>query len=136
MSRARTSTRTTPRRARIAGAAIASTLLLAACGGGGTGEDPGGTAQESEATGGGSGAAQVSIVDNAFEPSEIEASTGTAVTWENTGDNPHTVTFDDGEDSGTLESGATYNRTFDEAGDFPYVCSIHPEMAGTVTVTE
>ena len=131
-----TSTRTTSRLARIAGAATASVLLLAACGGGGTSEEPGGTAQETEATGGGSEQAQVSIVDNAFEPAEVEVATGSTVTWENTGDSAHTVTFEDGEDSGNLESGATYDRTFDAAGDFPYVCSIHPEMSGTVTVTE
>lgn len=134
MSNARTSTRTTSRLARTAGAAATCVLLLAACSGGETSEDPSGTAQETEATGGGQ--AQVSIVDNAFEPTEIEVGSGSTASWENTGDNPHTVTFEDGEDSGTLESGATYSRTFDAAGDFPYACSIHPEMTGTVTVAE
>lgn len=93
--------------------------------------------QSSEPTGAGGGAGtQATIVDNAFEPSQTQVSTGGEVVWENTGDAAHTVTFEDGEDSGNLESGATYSRTFDEAGEFPYVCAIHPSMEGTVTVAE
>jgi len=34
----------------------------------------------------------------------------------------------------TLEGGATFSHTFDEAGTYPYTCLIHPEMRGTVTV--
>jgi plastocyanin len=34
-----------------------------------------------------------------------------------------------------LSSGATFEFTFDEPGTYPYFCSIHPSMTGTVEVT-
>lgn len=37
-------------------------------------------------------------------------------------------------DSGSLGQGESFEFTFDEAGEFDYFCSIHPEMAGTITV--
>ena len=124
--------------------AAAAALMLAACGGGASESEgsggsaaPASEASGSEAGGGGGGeATTVNIVDNDFEPAETQVAAGGEVTWENTGETAHTVTFEDGEDSGNLDSGANYSRTFDEAGDFPYVCSIHPSMQGTVTAAE
>jgi plastocyanin len=47
----------------------------------------------------------------------------------------HTWTAAGGEfDSGTLATGATFDHTFEEAGEFDYFCSIHPDMTGTITV--
>lgn len=136
MSSARLPTSTT-RRLGLAATATAFVLLLGACGAGAsTEESPSATAQDSQSGGGGGEGADVRIVDNAFDPAEIQVSAGTSVDWENTGDATHTVTFDDGDDSGDLNSGATYSRTFDDAGEFAYVCSIHPQMTGTVTVGE
>lgn len=37
-------------------------------------------------------------------------------------------------DSGRLFTGATYSHTFDEAGTFPYRCTLHAKMDGTLTV--
>ncbi len=82
-----------------------------------------------------SAGAAVDIVDNAFQPATVEVASGSEVTWTNTGDATHTVTFDEGPDSGDLASGDTFSETFDEAGEFAYVCEIHPTMEGTVTVT-
>jgi len=80
---------------------------------------------------------QVAIVDNAFTPATVEVTAGDEVAWTHRGENPHTVTFgDDGPDSGNLSSGGTFRATFDEAGEFSYVCSIHSQMQGTVTVSE
>lgn len=80
---------------------------------------------------------QVAIVDNAFTPATVEVTAGDEVVWTNRGENTHTVTFgDDGPDSGNLSSGGTFRATFDEAGEFSYVCSIHSQMQGTVTVSE
>lgn len=109
----------------------ASTALLLLTGCGTDGEPTDGAADDPGAAGG----AQVDIVDNAFQPNEVEVAEGDTVEWENTGDVAHTVTFDDGDDSGTLDPGATHSRTFDEAGEYDYICTIHPSMEGTVTVT-
>ena len=38
-------------------------------------------------------------------------------------------------DSGTLGPGSTYTFTFAGAGSYPYHCTIHPTMTGTITLT-
>ena len=81
--------------------------------------------------------AQVSIVDFAFEPNEFTATAGEPVKWQNTGEKPHTVTFDEGGiDSGNLEAGEDFSHTFEDAGEFSYHCTIHgaDRMSGTITV--
>ena len=81
--------------------------------------------------------ATVSIVDFAFDPASVEVPVGATVTWTNTGAAPHTATASDGTfDSGQLAPGATFSHTFTATGTFPYVCQIHPQMTGTVTVVE
>jgi plastocyanin len=48
----------------------------------------------------------------------------------------HTITADDGSfASANIPPGNTFEHTFTVAGDYPYHCSIHPTMKGTVTVT-
>lgn len=82
----------------------------------------------------------VSIIDNDFDPSQIEISAGDTVTWTNSGTSPHTVTASDGSfGSGNLNPGETYNETFATAGTFAYYCEYHGTqegegMAGTITV--
>lgn len=39
-------------------------------------------------------------------------------------------------DSGMMESGDSYEYTFNESGIFEYYCTIHPNMAGTVEVVD
>ena len=86
-------------------------------------------------------ATEVLIQDFAFDPPHIEVKVGETVTWtQGTDGDPHTVTATDEAktfDSGTLtDEGETFPFTFQEAGEFPYYCEIHPEMLGLVTVTE
>ncbi len=82
--------------------------------------------------------AQVSIVDFGFEPDDFTATAGEPVKWQNTGDAQHTVAFEDDSvvDSGNLDAGAEFSRTFEDAGEFAYFCSIHGKdrMSGTITV--
>jgi plastocyanin len=63
---------------------------------------------------------------------------GTRVTWTNR--QPaiqHTVTADDGSfGSAQLSAGASFSHVFTTAGTYAYHCSIHPDMTGTVTVTQ
>lgn len=75
----------------------------------------------------------VAIVDFAFEPSTLQVPADATVVWTNEGQAPHTVTGDFA-DSGILEPGQTFSHTFAEAGEYGYVCSIHPNMVGTVSV--
>jgi plastocyanin len=123
----------------ISSIAIASALLVAlsACGGPAASTAPSAAAsvgQSPAASAPTSGGHAVAIVDNAYDPADVEIAVGETVVWANTGRAPHTVTFTDGEDSGTLETGAPYERTFEAAGEFPYTCRFHSEMRGTITV--
>ena len=106
-------------------------LLAAACGGGGGADN---TANAADSGGGGS--ETVAISGQKFQPAELSVSAGSSVTWNNADDAPHTVTFDDDavESSDELAKGDTFSATFADAGSYSYVCAIHPEMKGSVTV--
>lgn len=74
---------------------------------------------------------------NSFSPNPIEVKAGETVTWVNDDSRGHTVTSEDGTlDSGMMGKGQSFSFTFDKAGDYQYYCSPHPNMVGTVAVTE
>jgi plastocyanin len=77
----------------------------------------------------------VAIAGFAFDPADLTVDRGTEITWTNEDQAPHTVSAEDGSfDSGTLEPGQTFSTTVDGAGRVTYMCQIHPEMRGTITV--
>ena len=79
----------------------------------------------------------VAIRNFNFDAKSITVKKGTTVTWTNFDSAGHTVTGDNGgPSSGFLTQGNTYSYTFNTTGTFPYHCSPHPGMQGTVTVTE
>lgn len=86
--------------------------------------------------GGGQAPNTVDISNFAFSPQTITLAAGTEITWTNKDAAAHTVTSDDGNfpSSGNLSQGQTYKVTFSTAGTFPYHCTIHPSMTGTVIV--
>jgi plastocyanin len=78
----------------------------------------------------------VIIQNMTFSPSTLTVPVGTTVTWKNLDNVAHHVVSDTGAfDSGTLNNGQSYNFTFTKAGNYPYHCSIHPSMTGTIIVT-
>ncbi|MEK6720167.1 MAG: plastocyanin/azurin family copper-binding protein [Chloroflexota bacterium] len=75
------------------------------------------------------------ILDFAFSPTSIRVTAGSAVTWVNEGVAPHTVTSRTGAfDSRIIAAGGRYTRTFETPGTFLYLCSLHPDMTGSVLV--
>jgi plastocyanin len=103
-------------------------VLVAACSGSGTD-----TTSAPDDNGGGADA-EITIADFAFSGPE-SVSVGDTVQVTNDDSTGHTWTADGGEfDSGPLDTGDTFDHTFDEAGEFDYFCSIHPNMTGTITV--
>ena len=79
--------------------------------------------------------ATVSMDHNTFIPSEITVVPGTTVTWVNKETMPHTVVdMNKGFRSKTLAKDASFSFTFATAGDYDYLCSIHPFMKGKVIV--
>jgi plastocyanin len=88
-----------------------------------------------------SGNVDVTIVDFAFSPAVVTITTGTVVTWTNTGLFAHTTTSDAGSsdpwDSGNLLPGGVFTRTFNIPGVYGYHCAIHSlSMFGTVVVIQ
>jgi hypothetical protein len=70
-----------------------------------------------------------------FSPASVTVHVGDLVTWRNTGKEPHTATADDGSfDTGTVTAGGSASHMFTSAGTFTYICTIHPNMKGTIRV--
>jgi len=79
--------------------------------------------------------ATVSMDHNTFIPGEITVVPGTTVTWVNKEAMPHIVVdLNKGFRSKTLAKDASFSFTFATAGDYDYLCSIHPNMKGKVIV--
>lgn len=75
-----------------------------------------------------------------FNPSTITIGVGGTIGWSHRDLISHRITSGNpGErnnifDSGTLQQVIPFTHTFEEAGKYPYFCSIHPWMKGTVIV--
>jgi len=88
--------------------------------------------------------ADVKIVANAptasvpYNPASFHVAVGGTVTWLNTDSTTHTVTSDPGDsvafDSGSLSPGGVFRFTFTQPGTYPYHCTPHPQMTGTIVV--
>jgi plastocyanin len=84
----------------------------------------------------------IGMTESAFTNANPTITVGDQVTWNNTSSVPHTSTSGSNctsngvWDSGTLNPGATFSRTFTSAGTFPYYCAFHcaQGMTGTITV--
>lgn len=95
-------------------------------GSGGSAPAPSGNAARSE---------KVEIVDFTYDPDPVTIEEGGKVIWQNEDSAPHTATADNGSfDTGMLEEGKRGSETFKEPGTYSYICSIHPDMTGTVEV--
>lgn len=81
-------------------------------------------------------AAQITIQALKYSPETIEIRKGEAVEWVNNDLAPHTVTSRaaDPFNSGAIDPDSSWSHTFSQPGTFPYYCTFHPEMKGTVVV--
>lgn len=77
---------------------------------------------------------EVIIQNMQYTPATLEVVKGDIVEWKNNDIVPHTATSGSFGDSGAIASGQTWRHTFSEAGEFPYTCTFHPTMKGTVVV--
>jgi plastocyanin len=79
----------------------------------------------------------VIIKSHAFNPASLEVKTGEKVVWKNEDLVPHTVVSDpEGEafKSGIIIWKGSFAHSYDKPGEYPYHCSIHPDMHGKVAV--
>lgn len=79
----------------------------------------------------------VNIQNMAFNPATLNVKVGTTVKWVNMDSTTHQVVSNTGVfNSGVLKNGQSYTYTFNKTGTYPYYCSIHPSMKGTIVVTK
>jgi len=79
----------------------------------------------------------ITIVKNTFRPANITVKTGSTVRWVNADDHPHNIAFADKDFSAStylLGASQSFSQRFDRPGTFDFVCLIHPQMKGAVTV--
>ena len=99
--------------------AFAAAMTLVCAGGGAWAQDAG----------------QVVMKDFDFSPMRLTVKAGTAVTWTNRDDEPHTVVSADGTfRSHALDQDESFAVTFDKPGVYKYICSIHPKMMAEIVV--
>lgn len=142
-------------RALFACLAVILSLALVSCGGDDNEEPTQGAPAETEApasdtdepaetteskpapSGEAAKAEKVEIVEFTYQPDPVTIAAGGKVTWVNRDSAPHTATAEDGSfDTGTLGEGKIGSQSFKEPGTYPYICTIHPTMKGTVEVVE
>jgi plastocyanin len=149
------------RTARSAAALLALALSAAACGGGGDGQAAadrlatGGDTTEAppgDDASGVDGSEAVAVLDGAvtivaengsFNPTELSARVGEAIeiTFDNRDSglrhNLHVRDAAGGDQMTNIAAGPdtqTLTVTFDQAGEYDYLCDVHPELNGTITV--
>ncbi|MCX0271112.1 cupredoxin domain-containing protein [Nocardia zapadnayensis] len=116
------------------------TALLSGCGSGDATEevaktDPSGahSRHDPEAT------VTVEVEDDHFSPGDITISAGDTVSWHFDGDLPHGVQGI-GDKAMSINSPlfevGDWSHTFTQPGEYRYLCPIHPDMRGTITVEE
>ena len=78
----------------------------------------------------------VSIANFAFSPRLSQIAVGERITWTNDDDTAHRIQSAGSAfaPSAVLDTRASYSATFAKPGQYPYFCSIHPTMTGTIVV--
>jgi plastocyanin len=80
-------------------------------------------------------AATVTVNNFAFTPPTVTVPVGGSVEWKFIDVIQHTATaVDNSFDSGPMSNGQVFVHAFPKAGTYPYRCTIHPFMTGTVIV--
>jgi plastocyanin len=80
-------------------------------------------------------ATTISIKEFMFAPTAMTVGVGTTVKWKNLDGEIHTIrSVDTTFASGALDQGDSFAFKFDKPGTYRYVCSIHPQMVGTIVV--
>lgn len=77
----------------------------------------------------------VNIQGFAYKPVKLTLKVGQTARWVNKDAAAHTVTAKSGAwTSKQLGKGATFSRTMNRVGTYPYLCALHSQMKGTVVV--
>lgn len=125
-------------------ASFTSILVLAivgiGCGGSGSSGDSGDSGGSKTPKKAGSSKADVSVSmkDIQFKPMNVTVKRGQTIRWSNNDSVTHNVTKDGGPGAGfksdNVNPGGTFQTTLDAPGKISYLCTIHPNQTGTITV--
>jgi plastocyanin len=126
----------------VAAACIA--LAFAGCGSDSKKSDdssaPPATPPPAAATPSNNGTVEVAMKASKFVPADISVKVGQPIKWTNDDGYAHNVTSVDPSSeeisSGNLDGGATFEYTPKKAGKINYVCTIHSDQTGVITVTK
>jgi plastocyanin len=77
---------------------------------------------------------EVNIASFAFMPAKVSATAGKPLTFVNTDDTPHQITVAGGPRSEVFLRGQRASITIDKAGEYNYICGLHPSMKGVIEV--
>jgi len=81
---------------------------------------------------------KVSMKNIQFKPMDITVKKGQTIGWSNDDSVTHNVTKEGGPGadfkSDNVNPGGTFQTTVDAPGKINYVCTIHPNQTGTITV--
>jgi plastocyanin len=119
---------------------VASLIALAAACGGYSSSEPSPVPPATPTPSGPSSAVTIpsnaeTLGNRAYAPDSLSVDVGATVTWTNNDFVDHTTTSDGtGWNSGVVAPGGKFSVTFQSAGTFPYHCTLHPSMVGTVVV--
>jgi plastocyanin len=111
-------------------------LLFAGCGGGSSPSAAANPSRSSSQAASGTSSSVVTISNFKFVPATVTVKQDARVTVTNQDSTAHTLTADDGRsfDTGTLAHGASQTISVSKPRSYPYHCSIHPFMHGTLVV--
>jgi plastocyanin len=76
----------------------------------------------------------VTIASFAFMPAKISATAGKALTFINTDDTPHQIAVSGGPRTEVFLRGQKASLKIDKAGEYNYICGLHPSMKGVIEV--
>lgn len=143
-----------PRTLFVSVAALVALVALAACGGGASAANSGPAATATTAPAATTApTATASVPANAttvkitgaagnysFQPASVTIKAGSTVVWVNDSGVVHTATSDSGDavtwDSSVISTGGgSFSFVFTKPGTYPYHCSFHSFMHGTIVVT-
>lgn len=109
--------------------ALVAAVLMAACAGSSDGD------AEADPAAGVDGPVVI-LRDIAFKPDSLTVPAGSTVTWvfDDRGIPHNVVATDKSFQSDTVDSGR-FTYSFERPGTYEYVCTLHPQMTGTIQVT-
>ena len=76
----------------------------------------------------------VTIEAMQFTPATLTVKSGDTITWVNRDMFPHTATATERFDSTVIAPGESWSHRLTSPGEFPYLCTLHPPMRGTIRV--